>query len=106
MDQRRFEMKTTTSRLHVISWLAIFTIGGLLGIQNAHAADCKTPNGVAETRACEAAAKGPEELRHFVYRTRMIYGLNYQDFAPREESQRASAPQRGHTLAEGERAAR
>ena len=31
-----------------------------------------------------AAAQGPESLRRYVYRTRMIYGFNYNDFAPRE----------------------
>jgi len=31
-----------------------------------------------------AAAEGPESLRRYVHRTRMIYGFNYNDFAPKE----------------------
>jgi hypothetical protein len=29
-----------------------------------------------------AAAKGPEALRQYIYRTRMIYNFYYWDFAP------------------------
>jgi hypothetical protein len=39
-----------------------------------------TPN-TPEKRAMEAAKKGPDELRRFIHRTRMIYGLYYGDFA-------------------------
>jgi hypothetical protein len=31
-----------------------------------------------------AAAEGPEALRRYVWRTRMIYNFRYQDFAPKE----------------------
>ena len=31
-----------------------------------------------------AAAQGPEALRRYVARTRMIYGFHYNDFAPKE----------------------
>jgi hypothetical protein len=34
----------------------------------------------AEDRAREAAAEGPQALRWFVQRTRMIYALNIRDF--------------------------
>jgi hypothetical protein len=34
-----------------------------------------------EDRAREAASEGPQALRSFVQRTRMIYALNIQDFA-------------------------
>jgi hypothetical protein len=44
---------------------------------------CSAPNGIGERRACEKAKEGPEALRRFVERTRMIYGLHYWDFAPR-----------------------
>jgi len=37
------------------------------------------PN-TGEQRAIEAAKKGPAELRRFVQRTRMIYGLTYEQF--------------------------
>lgn len=33
-----------------------------------------------EARALEAAAKGPEQLRRFIQRTRMVYGLYFHDF--------------------------
>ena len=31
-----------------------------------------------------AAAQGPDALRRYVYRTRMIHGFYYNDFAPKE----------------------
>jgi hypothetical protein len=31
-------------------------------------------------RAVEAAQKGPEALRRFIERTRMIYALNFHDY--------------------------
>ena len=37
--------------------------------------------GTPEMRARAAAAQGPEALRRFVWRTRMIYGLDIRDFA-------------------------
>jgi hypothetical protein len=33
-----------------------------------------------EQLAVEAAKKGPDELRRFIHRTRMIYGLQYEQF--------------------------
>ena len=39
----------------------------------------EVPN-TPEHRAQEAAKKGPAELRRFVQRTRMIYGLNFNDY--------------------------
>jgi hypothetical protein len=33
-----------------------------------------------EARAQEAAKKGPDQLRRFIHRTRMIYGLNFNNF--------------------------
>ena len=46
------------------------------------AADCDAPKDNIERRACAKAAEGPDALRGFVWRTRMIYGLRYADFAP------------------------
>ncbi len=43
----------------------------------AHASD--VPN-TPENRAREAAKQGPEALRRFIHRTRMIYGLYFGDF--------------------------
>ena len=41
---------------------------------------CANPNGSIEQRACAMAAAGPDALRHFVERTRGIYGLYYWDY--------------------------
>jgi hypothetical protein len=38
------------------------------------------PN-TGEQLAVQAAKKGPAELRRFIERTRMVYGLSYRDFA-------------------------
>jgi hypothetical protein len=46
---------------------------------------CANPSGIADTRACAKAAEGPDALRNFVVRTRMIYALYYWDYAPRED---------------------
>jgi len=32
----------------------------------------------------DAAAQGPEALRRYIWRTRMIYNYYYQDFVPRQ----------------------
>jgi hypothetical protein len=47
----------------------------------AHAVDCSAPKGIGETQACVAAKQGPEALRHYVERTRMIHQLYYWDYA-------------------------
>jgi hypothetical protein len=41
--------------------------------------------GTPELRAQEAARQGPEALRRFIWRTRMIYGLDIRDFTRSEE---------------------
>ena len=33
----------------------------------------------------KAATEGPEALRRYVWRTRMIYNFSYKDFAPKEK---------------------
>ena len=50
---------------------------------------CDNPSGSADTRACQKAAEGPDALRTFVFRTRMIYGLYYFDYAPRDDQSAA-----------------
>jgi len=47
--------------------------------------------GIADTRACRKAAEGPDALRNFVFRTRMIYGLNYFDYAPHDDQSAAGS---------------
>ena len=44
-------------------------------------AQAETFNSALQARAFEAAERGPDSLRSFVSRTRMIYGLNYVDYA-------------------------
>lgn len=44
------------------------------------AVDCTAPKGVAEQRACSAAADGVEALRRFSERTRVIYHVYMQDY--------------------------
>ena len=52
---------------------------------------CDNPSGGADTRACQKAAEGPDALRTFVLRTRMIYGLYYFDYAPRDDQSAAGS---------------
>ncbi|MGE5337289.1 MAG: hypothetical protein ACM3PU_05645 [Gemmatimonadota bacterium] len=46
---------------------------------------CDHPSGMIDKRACAKAAEGPDALRSFVSRTRMIWSLYYWDYAPRDE---------------------
>jgi hypothetical protein len=52
---------------------------------------CDNPSGSADTRACQKAAEGPDALRNFIVRTRMIYGLYYFDYAPRDDQSAAGS---------------
>jgi hypothetical protein len=47
---------------------------------HAHAYQLGTP----EQRAEQAAKQGPEALRRFIWRTRMIYGLDIRQFRVRD----------------------
>ncbi len=42
---------------------------------------CNPPRSAIDLRACAAASEGPAQLRRLVERTRMIYGLDFFDFA-------------------------
>ena len=55
------------------------------------AAPIEHARGTPERRAEEAAKKGPDALRRFIWRTRMIYMLNIYDF--RVPAAKASAEQ-------------
>jgi hypothetical protein len=57
----------------------IFAITAAIAVNFAVATPASA--GSVETRAREAAGEGPQALRSFVHRTRMIYALNIQDFA-------------------------
>lgn len=41
---------------------------------------CATPELPGERMACEKAKQGPDELRRFIERTRMIYLLQFSDY--------------------------
>ncbi len=45
------------------------------------ASRCDRPNGALDQRVCAKAAEGPDALRRFVQRTRMIHALYYYDYA-------------------------
>lgn len=69
--------------MHRISVSALtLTAACLIGAAPAAmAADCASPQGVGQVRACAAATQGATELRRFVTRTQNIYLLTFQDFA-------------------------
>jgi len=52
---------------------------------------CDAPPSSADARAC-AATQGPVQLRRFVERTRMIYGLYYGDYKRPESDATAAQP--------------
>jgi len=56
---------------------------GIALVPVAQAAETQPKTG--EELAIEAAKKGHEELRRFIHRTRMIYGLQYEQFRPQEQ---------------------
>jgi len=60
---------------------------------------CEAPQAGIDARACAIAAQGPTELRRFVLRTRMIYGLHYWDFRQPETNALAALPSSERTVA-------
>lgn len=44
------------------------------------AVDCHAPTNFIDARACDAARRGLESLRRFIWRTRMIYALYLPDY--------------------------
>ncbi len=53
--------------------------------------DCAKPQDRPEARACEAAAKGIDELRQFIWRKRAVFPLYIYDFEPAVPARVASA---------------
>jgi hypothetical protein len=50
---------------------------------------CNAPPSQADKRACELAKLDrPDELRHFIQRTRPIYGLSMADYVTEKDVQR------------------
>ena len=61
--------------------LLALTIGAAI-VLAAPVAQARSSGGDVATRgAIEAAKQGPDQLRRYVQRTRMVYGLSYWDFA-------------------------
>jgi len=51
---------------------------------------CDKPQGWVDARACAKAKEGPDVLRQYIHRTRMIYGLYFWDYVrPRDDERRA-----------------
>lgn len=50
------------------------------GITLVPAAQAQSQPNSPENRAVDAAKKGPQELRRFIQRTRVLYGLHFEDF--------------------------
>ena len=53
--------------------------------------DCTRPQDRPEARACEAAAKGIDELRQFIWRKRAVFTLYIYDFEAAVPARVASA---------------
>jgi hypothetical protein len=52
---------------------------------------CDNPSSMVDKRACAKAAEGPDALRNFVTRTRMIWQLDIWDYVRPEPSASTSA---------------
>jgi hypothetical protein len=64
------------------------------GAGSTHAASrCDGPTIGGDARACAAEREGPEALRRFVTRTRMIYGLYFWDLRHDEDAAMAQSSQ-------------
>jgi hypothetical protein len=51
---------------------------------------CDKPQGWVDARACAKAQEGPDVLRQYIHRTRMIYGLYFWDYVrPRDDVRRS-----------------
>jgi hypothetical protein len=59
--------------------IAVLAAAAALGLPVAQAQAQSQPN-TPQAKAEAAARQGPEQLRRFIQRTRMIYGLYFQDF--------------------------
>ena len=84
-------MKATTTSRTLLRLVAGLILGGAF-VLPAQAGNCQNPRDHAERAACEKAKEGPQALRRYVERTRMIYGLYYHDYAPSMEARAATAP--------------
>lgn len=54
---------------------------------------CATPELPGERMACEKAKQGPDELRRFIERTRMIYLLQFSDYISDADAAKRTAQQ-------------
>ena len=70
-------------RNQLVTAIAATIFAAALGPASAIAAGkCDAPQSTVDKRACAKAAEGAVALHQFVWRTRMIYALNFADFAP------------------------
>jgi hypothetical protein len=73
-------MTKTAIRLTAIAWLAGLAIAG-----NANAKYlCNEPPSSRDARACDAAKEGPEALRRFIQRMRVVEFLQFEDYVNKE----------------------
>jgi hypothetical protein len=52
---------------------------------------CDNPQGWVDRKACAKAQEGPDVLRQYIHRTRMIHGLYFWDYVRSPERARSSA---------------
>lgn len=63
---------------------------------------CDNPTMEIDRRACAKAAEGPDALRNFVTRTRMIWHLDVQDYIRQEEPSATTSAAAKQSPREGE----
>jgi hypothetical protein len=80
------------------AWMsgALATFATVVSIEARAGYVCDAPPSLADKRACELAKRdSPDELLHFVQRTRSVYGLYIYDYVPdRDVERREVARQR------------
>lgn len=60
--------------------LLTLTVGAAIALAAPVAQATSLTGDVATRGAVEAAKQGPDQLRRYIQRTRMVYGLSYWDF--------------------------
>lgn len=67
-------------RISASSSAAVLLAASLVSTAALAQTRCATPELPGERMACEKAKQGPDELRRFIERTRMIYLLQFSDY--------------------------
>ena len=81
-------MKDRMFHRHVIT--SVLTAAALIPLTALAEYKCANPQQRIDQRACEKAAEGPNALRKFVERTRMIWQLDIWDYSKPELLRAAS----------------